>query len=84
MGDISFHTSPLRVSNSIWKTKEALSIDKASFVRPAHSLQGAVDRAEGVTDLWPEQTDDRDHNDCDEHEDDGVLDQPLSPFLWME
>jgi len=59
-------------------------MDKASFVRSACFSQRAVDRAEDITYLRSDQAHDRNHDNCDEHEDDRVLDQPLSPFFWME
>ena len=63
---------------------ESLSPDKASPTVPRVLLQGTIDRTEGITDPRSDQADERDHNDCHEYENNGVLDQPLSPFLWME
>ena len=46
--------------------------------------QGVVDGAEGVTDLGSEQAHDCDHNNGDEGEDDGVLNETLTFFLGSE
>ena len=46
--------------------------------------QGAIDGAEGVADLGSEQAHDCDHDDGDESENDGVLDQTLTFFLGSE
>ena len=46
--------------------------------------QGGVDGAEGIADLGSEQAHDRDHDNGDESEDDGVLDETLTFFLGCE
>ena len=46
--------------------------------------EGVVDGAEGVADLGSEQAHDRDYNDGDESENDGVLNQTLTFFLRSE
>jgi len=63
-------------------TKKAPSKDGAFFVLSSRLVrQGAVDGAEGITDLGSENTHNSNNNDGDESEDDRVLDEALAFFF---
>jgi len=54
------------------------------LTKRAELQEGAIDGAEGVADLGSEQAHDRDHDDSDESENDGILNQTLTVFLGSE
>ncbi len=65
----------------VMKTNSPAAWQDFLLSAPEILQEGSVDGAEGIADLGSEQAHDRDHNDGDESENDGVLDETLSFFL---
>ena len=66
-------------------TKKSPAVRQDSFWFSQIELQkGVVDGTEGIADLGSEQAHDGDHDDGDESQNDGVLNQTLTFFLGSE
>ena len=59
-------------------------VKQGLFVSSEILQQGGVDGAEGIADLGSEQAHNCDHDDGDESEDDGVLNETLTFFFGCE
>jgi hypothetical protein len=82
-----FHHGKLQLIGSIFFStlKKTSPVSRQGLpVSPGKLEQGVVDGTESVTDLGSEQAHDRDHDDGDESENDGVLNQTLTFFFRCE
>lgn len=74
----------MRQRQKCYRKQRSPVLRRDFFVLPDDLQKGVVDGAEGIADLGSEQAHDRDHDDGDESEDDGVLNETLTFFLGSE